>query len=99
MAQRKVSILSKAAEEVANVAYYIEGKGLPATAKKFVDSAFLFFDKLGKTPVTHKLCSFPPWKLLGYRCANFRKKFVVAYLDVDDEVIICDFALQKMLVD
>lgn len=33
----------------------------------------------------------------GYRCANFRKKYVVAYLDTEDEVIICDFALQKLL--
>jgi hypothetical protein len=99
MAQREVSILDKAVEEVANVAYFIEGKGLPATAKKFVDSAFLFFEKLGKSPVTHKPCSFTAWKELNYRCVPFRKKFMVAYLDMEDEIIICDFALQKMLIE
>jgi plasmid stabilization system protein ParE len=99
MAQRKVTILDKAVEEVANVSYFIEGKGLPATAKKFVDSAFTFFENLGKTPVTHKPCSFALWKELNYRCAPFRKKFVVAYLNLDDEIIICDFALQKMLIE
>ena len=70
MAQRKISILDKAVEEVANVAYYIEEKGLPATAKKFVDSAFLFFGSLGKSPATHKPCSFTPWKELNYRCVR-----------------------------
>ncbi len=71
MAQREVTILDKAVEEVANVAYFIEGKGLPATAKKFVDSAFLFFEKLGKSPATHKPCSFPEWKELNYLCAPY----------------------------
>lgn len=99
MAQRKITILDKAVEEVANVAFFIEGKGLPVKAKKFVDSAFLFFEKLGNSPISYKPCSYSFWKALGYRCAPFRKKFVVAYLDLDDEVVICDFALQKMLVD
>ncbi len=39
MAERKVSILNNAAEEVAHVAYFIESKGLPKTAKKFVDDS------------------------------------------------------------
>ena len=72
---------------------------MPVTAKKFVDTAFQFFEKLGKTPVTYKPCSYTVWKELNYRCAPFRKKFMVAYLDLDDEIIICDFALQKMLVE
>jgi len=46
MAQRKVSILSKAAEEVANIAYFIESHGMPTAAKKFVNECFAFFEKL-----------------------------------------------------
>ena len=38
MGKRKISILEPAAEAVADIA----GKGLPATAKKFVDEVFLF---------------------------------------------------------
>jgi hypothetical protein len=80
MAQRKVSIQDKAVDEVASVAYFIEGKGLPATAKKFVDAAFKFFDTLGNDSITYKPCTFALWKELNYRCAPFKKKFVVAYL-------------------
>lgn len=97
MAQRTVSILDKAAEEVGYVAYFIESKGLPETAKKFVDEAFTFFEKLGNPNMKHKPCSFIAWKLEGYRCANFRKKYVAAYLDLEDEVVVCDFAPQKLL--
>ena len=97
MAQRKVNILQKAAEEVAHVAYFIESKGLPETAKKFVDDSFIFFNKLGDSRMKHKPCTVVAWREEGYRCANFKKKYVVAYLDLDDEVIICDFALHKVL--
>jgi len=98
MAQRKVTILDKAAEEVAHVGYFIESKGLPETAKRFVDEAFLFFHNLGDFRIKHKPCRFIEWKEEGYRCADFRKKYIVAYLDTDKEIIICDFALQKLLV-
>lgn len=97
MAQRKVSILDQAAEEVAYVAFFIESQGVPKTAKRFVAEAFKFFQTLGGTQITHRPCKFVEWREEGYRCANFRKKYVVAYLDSEDEVIICDFAIQKLL--
>lgn len=42
MGKRKISILEPAAEAVANIAFFIAGKRLPATVKKFVDEVFLF---------------------------------------------------------
>lgn len=98
MAQRKVSILDKAAEEVAYVAYFIESKGYRNTARKFVHDSFDFFSRLGDDRIKHRPCTFAKWKDEGYRCATFRKKYIVAYLDAEDEVVICDFALQKLLV-
>ena len=98
MAQREVTVLDKAVEEIAYIAYFIETKGLPETSKKFVDDVFLFFHKLGDSRIKHKSCRFQIWKEEGYRCANFRKKYVVAYLDLEKEIIICDFAQHKLLV-
>jgi hypothetical protein len=43
MGKRKVTILEPALEKVARVALFIEGEGLPKTAKKFVHDAFAFF--------------------------------------------------------
>ena len=97
MAQRQVSILSKASEEVANIAYYVESQGMPTTAKKFVDECFQFFEKLSNPKIKHRPCKNIVWKIQEYRCANFRKKYVVAYLDTEDEIIICDFTLLKLL--
>ena len=97
MAQRKVTILDKAAEEVAYVGYFIESKGLPKTAKKFIDESFKFFEKLSDSRVKHRPCSFEAWNLEGYRCATFKKKYVIAYIESEAEIIICDFAPQKFL--
>jgi hypothetical protein len=97
LAQRKVTILEKAAEEVAYIAYFIEGEGLPRTSKKFVDDVFIFFQKLGSSQMRHRPCRFHIWKEEGYRCATFKKKYTVAYLDLEQEVIICDFVPHKLL--
>jgi hypothetical protein len=97
MGKRKITILDQVVEEIARTAFYIEGEGLPQTAKKFVDEAFKFFEHLSNEKIIHRPCSYPPWNLLNYRCANFHKKYSVAYLDSSEEIIICDFALQKLL--
>ncbi len=46
MGKRKVSILEPAATAVAEIAWFIENKGLPQTAKNFVNEAFYFFENL-----------------------------------------------------
>ncbi len=97
MGKRKVTILEPAVEGVSHIALFIEGEGLPKTAKKFVDEVFLFFEALADERATHRPCKYLAWQLLNYRCANFRKKYMVAYLSNTDEIIACDFALQKLL--
>jgi plasmid stabilization system protein ParE len=97
MGKRKVTILEPAVEEVARIALYIEGGGLPITAKRFVDDAFAFFESLADDRKTHRPCKHPAWKGLGLRCANFRKKYIVSYIDNMDEIVVCEFALQKLL--
>lgn len=97
MGKRKVTILEPAVEEVAQVALYIEGEGLPETAKKFVDDAFAFFESLSDERLVHRPCKHPTWKALNLRCVNFRKKYIVSYLDNKNEIVICQFALQKLM--
>jgi hypothetical protein len=41
MGKKKVSVLEPAADAVADIALFIEGKRIPETAKKFIDEAFL----------------------------------------------------------
>lgn len=98
MGKRKVTILEPAIEEVSRIALYIEGVGMPKAAKKFVDEAFAFFQSLSDERFVHRPCTHPSWKALDLRCVSFRKKYIVSYLDNRHEIIICEFALQKMVL-
>ena len=97
MGKRKVTILDNAAEAVAEVAFFIESKGMSATAKKFVDQAFKFFETLSDDRITYRPCKYRFWKELEYRCTTFKKKYTVAYIELEQEIIICDFVLSKLL--
>ena len=44
MGKRKVTILEPAVEEVTRIALFIEGEGLPKSAKLFIDEAFAFLN-------------------------------------------------------
>ena len=97
MGKRKVSILEPAATAVAEIAWFIESKGLPKTAKKFVDNVFIFFGKLADERIEHKPCNYTRWKLLEYRCVPYKKKYIIAYPSQEKEIVICDFVAAKLL--
>ena len=97
MAQRKVSVLARVRDKIAYIAYFIESKGMPDTAKEFVDDCMQFFENLNNPKIKHRPCSNLVWNKKGYRCATFRKKFIVAFIDREDEIIICDFVPQKLV--
>src|SRR5436190_24380827 len=97
MGKRKVSILEPASTAVAEIAFFIESKGLPETAKRFADQAFEFFDQLSDETLEHRPCSYEIWKYMDYRCLMYKKKYVVAYLSLPGEIVICEFISSKLL--
>lgn len=97
MGKRKVSILEPAATAVAEIAFFIESKGLPQTAKDFVIDSFEFFEKLSDDRIKHKACTYNKWRELEYRCVKYRKKYTVAYISHETEIIICEFVVSKLL--
>ena len=97
MGKRKVTILEQAVTSVAEIAFFIEAKGMPLTAKKFVDDVFDFFDTISIDTADHKFCNYKRWKELGYHCVSYNKKYVIAYLSLHNEITICDFVVGKLL--
>ena len=95
--QKKICILEPAATAVAEIAWFIENKGLPQSAKEFIDNAFVFFEKLADERIEHKPCSCRNWKELDYSCVPYKKKYIVAYLSLEKEIVICDFVASKLL--
>jgi len=97
MGKRQVSILQTAATAVAEIAFFIENKGMPASAKKFTDEAFQFFDTLADDRIEYRKCIYKKWRALDYRCVTYKKKYAIAFISGLTEITICDFVVAKLL--
>ena len=62
-----------------------------------MDYAFVYFEKLSGTIAEHGFCKYKRWQGLGYRCVPYKKKYIVAFLSLSNEVVICDFVSTKGL--
>ena len=80
MGIRKVIVKQSAAEAIAAVAWFIESKGMVATANKFTDNAYDFFVKLADTRKSYPICKEPGRAALGYKCITYKKKYTVVFV-------------------
>ena len=97
MGFRKVTIRQSVAENIAAISWYLESEGLLATAEKFSDGAYDFISKLGDHRKGYRTCRDPERSLMGYKCISYRKKYTVVFLELDNEIIICEFLLSKRI--
>lgn len=95
MGQREVIIKESVADSIAEIAWYIESKGLVATAEKFADAVYDFFIKLSDSRKVHALCRDPQRSLIGYKCITYKRKYTIVFLESEDELIICEFIPSK----
>jgi hypothetical protein len=93
--RREVIIKETVADNIAEIAWFIESKGLIATAEKFADDAYDFFIKLSDSRRKHAICRDPERAFFGYKCISYKKKYLVVFLETDDELIICEFIPSK----
>ena len=59
MGSRKVGVKQSAAEGIAAIAWYIESKGMVATAEKFADNVYDYFIKLADIRKSYPICREP----------------------------------------
>jgi plasmid stabilization system protein ParE len=97
MGFRKVVIRQSAAENIAAISWYLESEGLLATAEKFNDDAYDFIARLGDSRKRYRTCRDPERATMGYKCIPYKKKYTIAFIELDEEIIICEFILSKMI--
>ena len=95
MGRRRISIKESVANSIAQVAWYIESKGLANTAELFADEVYDFISKIADTRRLHALCRDPERELLGYKCLSYKKKYTIAFLETENELIVCEFIPSK----
>ena len=68
-----------------------------ATAEKFADDAYDFLANLGDVRKGYKICRDPERDSLGYKCIPYKKKYTIVFIELDTEIIVCEFILSKRI--
>ncbi len=76
---RQITIKESVAESIAEIAWYIESKGLIDTAEKFTDEVYDYFIKISDSRRIHAICRDPGRALFGYRCIPYKKKYTIVF--------------------
>ncbi len=97
MGRRKVIVKRSAAESIASVAWYIESKGMLATAEKFTDNVYDFIESLSDERKSFAYCREPQRLLLGNKCVSYRNKYTVVFFETEEEIIIIEFIPSKLI--
>ena len=74
MGRRKVIIKQSAADNIAAISWFIESKGLIATAEKFTDDAYNYIIKLADNRKSYSICREPGRAAIGYKCIPYKKE-------------------------
>ncbi len=97
MGIRKITVRESAAKSIAAISWFIESKGLIATAEKFTDSAYNYFIKLADDKKFYAVCRDPKRRLLGFKCVPYKKKYTIVFIETGNELIICEFISSKII--
>lgn len=97
MGKRKISIRESASESIAEIAWFIESKGMPATAERFADDVYDAIEKLADDLINHSACKEPARKSLGLKCVPFKKKYTIVFFESHSEIIIHEFIASKLI--
>jgi plasmid stabilization system protein ParE len=97
MGSRKIKVKQTAAENIAAISWYIESKGMLATAEKFADDIYDYFHQLADKRKSYAICREPARATLGYKCIPYKKKYTIVFIESADELIICEFISSKLI--
>ena len=97
MGGRKITVKQSAADSIAEIAWFIESKGMIKTAEKFSDHVYDFIGKLSPSIKSYSICKDPVRAQLGYKCIPYKKKFTIVFIETLPEIIVCEFIPSKLI--
>lgn len=97
MGSRKIKVRQTAAQSIAEVAWFIESKGLYATAEKFSEAVYDRIASLADERIIHPVCREPERNSIGLKCIPFRKKYTIVFYESAKEIIVHEFLSSKKI--
>lgn len=81
MGKRKVIVKQSVAGSIAEIAWFVESKGMIETAERFSDSAYDFFENLADERKSYRLCKETKRASFGFKCVSYKKKYTVVFIE------------------
>ena len=97
MGSRKIIVKQSAADSIAEIAWFVQSKGMIKTAVNFSDNAYKFIFTLSNSIKSYSICKEPIRASLGYKCISYKKKFTIVFIENELEIIICEFIPSKLI--
>ena len=97
MGKRKIIVRQSAAKAIAQIAFYIESKGLPITAERYADSFYDFIETLSNDKKSFRLCSDSKRASLGFKCIQFKNKYTIVFLETEKTITVCEIISSKLI--
>lgn len=85
---QKIEFRKKAAEDIANIAYYIAKKGYPGNALRFAEKLYEFGNSIASIPKGYPICKQKQFAKHQLHCAVFHKNYIFVYKLLKDTVVI-----------
>jgi len=89
--------MQSVADSIADIAWFIESKGLPATAEKFSDAVYDYFEQMADERRIYSKCKDVNRAFLGFKCVPFRKKYTIVFIETTSQITICEFLPSKLI--
>ncbi len=97
MGSRKIIVKQSVADNIAAIAWFIESKGMLATAEKFTSDVYDYFINVSDSRKSYPICREPGGAALGYKCVPYKKKYTIVFIESEEELIICEFISSKLI--
>jgi hypothetical protein len=98
MGKTKIIFLDTFIENISSISYFIESKGLPETALLYKEKVYNFIEKLDFDKVNYAYCRDLERASKELKCIPFNKKYTIVFYQFEDEVIITEFVVSKMIL-
>ena len=98
MGKVRIIYTTQFADNLADLIFFIESKGLVKTAQKYAERVYNFIEKLPFNKFNYKYCLDPNRADLGLKCIKFNNKYTIVFYQFEDDVIITEFIPFKLIV-
>jgi hypothetical protein len=97
MGQIKISYSTQFSDDIADLIYFIESKGMLSTAKNYVEKVYAFIECLDFKKVNYATCKDRLRAYDGLKCVSYKRKYTIVFYQFENEVIITEFIAQKLI--